>query len=132
MKRYKNNIAVSILALVIATIYFLVATSHIFLLKNHTRADKRPRIHTNIITNKKIGLSYSKVDDVSLIKLVDKTTVENKKSFNDLIKLIAEFFLITLFFSPIWLLKPRSFNTQPCGQLINYEDYYLSICTLRI
>ncbi|HEY9002756.1 MAG TPA: hypothetical protein VIM89_15480 [Mucilaginibacter sp.] len=132
MKHYKNNIDVNILVLFIAAIYFLVATSHIFLLKNRTRADKRAHVHTNITVSKKIGLSYSKVDDVSLIKLIDKTTVESKKTFNDLIKITAEFFLITLFVSATWLLKPRSFNTRQSGQLINYQDYYLSICALRI
>jgi hypothetical protein len=132
MKRYKNNIAVSILASVIATIYFLVATSHIFLLKNRTRVDERTHINSNIVANKKIGIFYSKVDDVSLIRLIDKTTVENKKAFNDFVRLTAEFFLLTLFVSAIWLLKPRSFDIRPFGQIVNYQDHYLSICTLRI
>lgn len=132
MRREVNNIVVNTLVLFIAATYFLVATSHIFLLKNRTRLDQKPRIHSNIITNKKIGIFYSKVDDVSLIKMIDKTTIENKKTFNDFIKLTADFFLITLFFSAIWLLKPRLLNNHPSGQLINYQDYYLSICTLRI
>ena len=132
MKRNLNNIAVNILVLFIAGTYFLVATTHIFLLKNRTRLDHKPHAHSNIIINKKIGIFYSRVDDVSLIKMIDKTTIENKKTFNDFIKLTADFFLITLFFSAIWLLKPRLLNNHPSGQLINYQDYYLSICTLRI
>jgi hypothetical protein len=132
MKRNINNIALSILVLFIASIYFLVATSHIFLLKNRTRLDQKSRTHSNIIANKKIGISYSRVDDVSLIKMIDKTTVENKKTFNDFIKLAADFFQITLFFSALWLFKPRLFNIIPSGQLINCQNHYLSIGILRI
>jgi len=132
MNHYKNNIAVSILALFIASIYFLVATSHIFLLKNNTRADKRSHIHSNILTSKKIGVFYSNVDNVSLIKLVDKTTVENKKTFNDFIKFTAECFVTILFVFAVWLLKPQSFNTRSSRPLINYQDYYLSIQAIRI
>jgi len=132
MKRDMNNIALSILVLFVATIYLLVATSHIFLLKNRTRLDQKPHTHSNVIANKKIGIFYSRVDDVSLIKMIDKTTIENKKTFNDFVKLAADFFLVTLFFSAIWLFKPRLFNARPSGKLINYHDHYLSICTLRI
>ena len=130
---YTNNITKNILALFIAAIYFLVATSHIFLLKNRTRADQKPHIHNNIVANKKIGVFYSRVDNVSLIKLIDKTTVENKKTFNDFIKFTSEYFVtILFFFTATWLLKPRLFETRLSRQLINYQDYYLSICTLRI
>jgi len=132
MRREVNNIVVNTLVLFIAATYFLVATSHIFLLKNRTRLDQNPHIHSNIIANKKIGIFYSKVDDVSLIKMIDKTTIENKRTFNDFIKLTADFFLITLFFSATWLFKPRSFNIRPSGKLLSYEDHYLSIRALRI
>lgn len=132
MTGYKNNIAANILVLFMAAIYFLVASSHIFMLKNRTRADKKFHLHSNIITNKKIGVCYSKVDDVNFIKMVDKTTIENKKAFNDLIKFTTECFVITLFICGIWRLKPRLFNIRPSGKLINYQDNYLSICTLLI
>lgn len=132
MKHYKNNIAVSILALFVAAIYFLVATSHIFLLNNRTRLDENLQLYNNIVTNKKAGAFYSKVDEVCLIKLIDKTTIENKKSFNDLIKLTADFFVVTLFFSALRLFEPRLFNIRAFRELINYQGHYLSTRTLRI
>jgi hypothetical protein len=132
MKRNKNNIVSSILVLSVAAIYFLVATSHIFLLKNRTRADQNPRVHSNIITNKKIGVFYSKVDDVSFIKLLDKITAEEKKNVNDLIQFTAVFFVTTLFILAIWQLKPQSFNIRRSGPVLSYQEYYLSLCTLRI
>ncbi len=132
MRCYKNNIAISILVLSVAAIYFLVATFNVFFLKNRTRADKQLSIHGNIITNKKINVFYSKVDDVGLITLLDKTTIEQKKTFNDFIPFTADFFVTTLFILAIWQLKPRSSNTGPSGPLLNYQEYYLSLCTLRI
>jgi len=128
---YTNYTARNILALLIATIYFLIATSHIFLIKNTTRTDKSGHIHNNVVIKKNAGGLYSKVDNANLIRLIDKTTVENKKTIGDFIKLIAECSITILFFIAIWLLKPRFFNIKP-RLFINYQDHYLSICALRI
>lgn len=132
MRRSKNNIAINTLVLIVASFYFLVAVSHISFLKNSTRGDRKSRIHTNSAFKRKADIFYSKVDNVSLIKLLDKTTVEQKKTFNDFIKFAAECFVSILFILAIWQLKPRFFNIWPSWQLIHYRDHYLSICTLRI
>ena len=129
---YTNNIVRNILVPFIATIYFFVATSHIFLLKNITHADHKSQIHNNAIVKRQFSVFYSKVDNTNLIKLIDKTTVENKKTATDFIKLIAECFITILFALLVWLLKPQTFNIRSSGHLINYQDHYLYICTLRI
>ena len=132
MGRYKNNIAINTLVLIIASFYFLVAVSHISFLKNSTRGDRKSRIHTNSAFKRKADIFYSKVDNVSLIKLLDKTTVEQKKTFNDFIKFAAECFVSTLFILAIWELKSRSCNIRPSWALINQQNHYLSLCALRI
>jgi hypothetical protein len=132
MGRSKNNIAINTLVLIIASFYFLVAVSHISFLKNSTRGDRKSRIHTNSVFKRKADIFYSKVDNVSLIKLLDKTTVEQKNSFNDLIKSATECFVCILFILAIWQLKPRFCNLWPSWQVIHYRDHYLSICTLKI
>ena len=132
MGRPKNNIAINTLVLIIASFYFLVAVSHVSFLKNSTRGDRKSRMHTNSAFKRKVDLFYSKVDNVSLIKLLDKTTVEQKKTFNDFIKFAAECFVSTLFILAIWQLKRRFFNIRPSWQFIHCRDHYLSICTLRI
>ena len=132
MKRNRNNIAVSIIVLFIAAIYFFVATSHIFLLKNRTQGDKKPHIQSNTFINKKIGVFYSRVDDVSLIKLMDKTTIEQKKTLHDFIHFTAEFFVTILFILTIWQLKLQSYDIKRSWPLLNYKEHYLSLCTLRI
>ena len=127
-----SNIARNILVPFIAAIYFFVATSHIFLLKNTTHADLKSQIHNKVNFKRTFNVFYSKVDNTSLIKLIDKTTVENKKTATDFIKLIAECFITILFALLVWLLKPQTFNIRSSGHLINYQDHYLYICTLRI
>lgn len=127
-----RNIARSILVFLIASIYFFVATSHIFLLKNTTHADLKSQIHNKVNFKTKFNVFYSKVDNTSLIKLIDKTTVENKKTVTDFIKLIAECFITILFVLAVWLLKSQLFNIRSSGRLIDYQYHYLSICTLRI
>ena len=132
MGRSKNNIAINTLVLIIASFYFLVAVSHISFLKNSTRGDRKSRIHTNSAFKRKVDLFYSKVDNVSLIKLLDKTTVEQKKTFNDLIKFTTECFVSILFILAIWELRSQSCNIRPSGPLINHQNHYLSVCSLRI
>ena len=132
MTHHKNNIAINILVLLIAAFYFVVAVSHISFIKNSTHGFKKPHLHTNSAFKRKAYIFYSKVDNVSLIKLLDKTTVEQKKTFNDFVQFTAGFFVTVLFVLAIWRLKPRSLAIRRLGQLISYQDNYLSICTLRI
>ena len=132
MHFYTNNIVRNILVPFIATIYFFVATSHIFLLKNITHADHKSQIHNNAIVKRQFSVFYSKVDNTNLIKLIDKTTVENKKTVTDFIKLIAECFVTILFVLAVWLLEPRLLNIRSSGYLIDYQNHYLSLCALRI
>ena len=127
-----SNIARNILVPFIAAIYFFVATSHIFLLKNTTHADLKSQIHNKVNFKRTFNVFYSKVDNTSLIKLIDKTTVENKKTVTDFIKLIAECFVTILFVLAVWLLEPRLLNIRSSGYLIDYQNHYLSLCALRI
>jgi len=131
MEIYKNNILKNILVIFIAFLYFLVAASHIFFLQNTTRTEKRNHTHNNSIFKRKVDIFYSKVDNLNLIKPIEKSTVENKKTVTDFIRTIAGCFLTILFISAVWLLNPKSFNLR-FRQLINYQDCYLSICILKI
>ena len=126
-----NNTTRNILVLFIVAIYLVVATSHIFLLKNTTQGDRQTHTHDNSIFKRKVDIFYSKVDDTSLIRLVDKTTVEYKKTANDFIKLTANSFVIILFFLAVWRLNPQPFNISR-RQSINHSPPYLSFCILRI
>lgn len=132
MERYKNNIAINIFVVIIASFYFLVVVSQISLLKNSTNGYKNLYPHSNSAFKRKIEAFYSKVENVNLIKLLDKTTVELKRTFHDFIQFAAVFFVITLFISTIWLLNRRSFNAKRSWPLLNYQEYYLSLCILRI
>jgi hypothetical protein len=132
MGRYKNNIAINILVLLIASFYFLVAISHISFINNSTHGFKKSHLHTNFVLKRKTDIFYSKVETVSLIKLLEKTTIEQKKTLNDFIKFASECFVTMLFILVAWQLRSRLFNIRPSGQLINYQNHYLSICTLRI
>jgi hypothetical protein len=132
MGRYKNNIDINIFVMCVAIFYLVVAVAHISFIKNSTHGFKKSHIHTNSAFKRKADIFYSKLEDVSLIKLLEKTTVEQKKTFNDFIKFTAECFVAILFILTIWQIKPRSFNISRYGPLLNYQDHYLSICTLRI
>ena len=132
MGRYKNNIDINIFVLCIAVFYFVVAVAHISFIKNSTQGFKKSHVHTNSAFKRKVEIFYSKVEDVSLIKLLYKTTVEQKKTFNDFIKFTAECFVAVLFILAIWQLRPQSFSITLYGPLLNYQDHYLSLCTLRI
>jgi len=132
MGRYKNNIVINISVLIVASFYFLAAVSHISFLKNSTHGFQKSHIQANSPFKRKVEVLYSKVDNVSLIKLLDKTTIEQKKTFNDFIQLTAQFFVIILLILAVWRLTSRLFNIKPSWRLINYHDHYLSICTLRI
>ncbi|MBS1522499.1 MAG: hypothetical protein JST50_15980 [Bacteroidetes bacterium] len=132
MGRYKNNIDINILVLFLAAFYFVVAVAHISLIKNSTHGFTKSHVHTNSAFKRKTDIFYSKVDNASLIKLLDKTTVEQKKTFNDFIKFTAECFVSILFILTIWQIKPQSFNISRYGPSLNYKEHYLSMCTLRI
>lgn len=132
MGRYKNNIDINIFVLCVAVFYFVVAVAHISLIKNSTQGYSRSRVHTNSVYKRKTNIFYSKVETVSLIKLLEKTTVEKKKTFIDLVKYTAECFVAILFILAIWEIKPRSSNIRRYGPLLNYQSHYLSLCALRI
>jgi len=132
MRHYKNNIDINIFVLCVAIFYLVVAVAHISFIRNSTQGFSKSHIHTNSAYKRKTNIFYSKVETVSLIKLLEKTTVEKKKAFIDLIKFTAEFFVIILFVLAIWEIKPRSFNISRYGPLLNYQNHYLSLCTLRI
>lgn len=132
MGRYKNNIVINILVLIMASFYLLVAVSHISFLKNSSRGYKKSHIHSNSAFKRKIEVYYSKVDNVSLIKLLDKTTIEEKKTFHDFIQFTAEFFVTILFILTVWQLKLQSYPIKQSRSLLNYQECYLSLCSLRI
>ena len=131
MEIYKNNILKNILVIIIASLYFLVATSHIFFLQSATHGERKSHVHNNSIFKRKVEIFYSKVNNLNLIKPLDKSIVENKKAVADFIKIIAECFLTILFISAVWLLKLKSFNIL-FRQSLNYQNCYLSICILKI
>ena len=132
MERYKNNIDINIVVLFIASFYFLVAISHISFIKNSTYGYGKSHIHANSAYKRKTNIFYSKVENVSLIKLLEKTTVEQKKTFNDFIKFTADFFVTILFILATWQLKSRLINIGHSESLLSYQDHCLSLCTLRI
>ena len=132
MDRQKNNIDINIFVLSVAIFYFVGAISHISFIKNSTHGFRKSHVHTNSAFKRKSEIFDSKVENVSLIKLLEKTTVEQKKTFNDFIKFTAECFVAILFILATWQIKPRSFNISRYGPLLNYQDHYLAIRTLRI
>jgi len=132
MGRYKNNIDINIFVLCVAIFYLVVAVAHISLIKNSTSGYSKSQTHANSAYKRKTNISYSKVETVSLIKLLEKTTVEKKKAFIDLIKFTAEFFVIILFILAIREIKSPSFNISRYGPLLNHQNHYLSLCILRI
>jgi hypothetical protein len=128
---YKNNILKNILVIIIAFLYISVAISHIYFLQNTTLGERKGHAHSNSIFKRKVDVFYSKVDNLNLVKPLDKSIIENKKAVTDFIRINAECFLTILFVLVVWLLKPKSFNilSRP---LINYQNYHLSICILKI
>jgi hypothetical protein len=131
VERKKKNLFKDFLVIIIAAIYFLIATTHIFYLPNTVRSGRKIHKTDNSTFKRTPETFYIEVSNLNFIRLIDKSTLEDKRIIKDLIQSIAKYLFVLSFTALIWWLKPKRL-TNRLRQLINYHGYYLSICTLKI
>lgn len=131
LKKRKQESLKSLLVLSVMAFYLLIASSHVFFLPRLTELPGAHSIAFNSVFKRKIESVRSSFNESSYVQRPDKSTLEEKKSVNDLISAVVGSFILLFFILQLWKLLPkpliRNFRLTP-----GLQYTYLSLCNFRI
>ena len=90
----------------VMTVYFLIATSHIFFIPQQNAIAFSSNLTGNSIFNRKSEIFTANSQQQKLVQRPDKSTLEDKRTIRDAIKSMVSFFIVLLFMPIVWQLKP--------------------------
>ncbi|MCS3735943.1 hypothetical protein [Mucilaginibacter dorajii] len=129
MKR-EQNIFKELQVLFVASCYFFIAVSHIFLLPRLTGEGSQFAISHNSIFKRNSDNATLNAVHVNFIQRTDKVVVNDKKSAIDLLKAVITGFILVFFTLQVWKLKPWQYLFNVPADDCRYA--YLSYCSFRI
>jgi hypothetical protein len=126
----RRNIFKELQVLFVASCYFFIAVSHIFLLPRLTEQGNGPAISHNSIFKRNSDNATLNAVHVNFIQRTDKVVINDKKSAIDLLKAVITGFILVFFTLQVWKLKPWQYLFNTPANDCRYA--YLSFCSFRI
>ena len=131
MKKKGSSFLRTFLVLIIMTVYFTIAVSHIFFLPCLSHLKHQYISSHNSISKRKINNFLIRESKINLLERQDKSTLENKKSILELLNGMIFLFILLLAGLQLWkLMFPKHFNYHP--PVLATLPNYLNFCTFRL